>query len=106
MLALVTGAGRGIGLAAAEKLKEYGYEVIGVAHRSDCDLSDAGQVARMAEEVLRGRDEMLYVVGDVYYRTMAEAIGEAFAAGEHAEDVDTIGGMIFNTCRCAFNKIF
>lgn len=28
------------------------------------------------EEVLRGRDEMLYVVGDVYYRTMAEAIGE------------------------------
>jgi 3-oxoacyl-[acyl-carrier protein] reductase len=55
MLALVTGAGRGIGLAAAEKLKEYGYEVIGVAHRSDCDLSDAGQVARMAGEVLRGR---------------------------------------------------
>ena len=28
---------------------------------------------------------------------VAEAIGEAFAAGEHAEDVDTIGGMIFNT---------
>jgi CBS domain containing-hemolysin-like protein len=28
---------------------------------------------------------------------VAEAIGEGFAAGEHAEDVDTIGGMIFNT---------
>ena len=28
---------------------------------------------------------------------VAEEIGDAFAAGEHAEDVDTIGGMIFNT---------
>ena len=28
---------------------------------------------------------------------VAEMIGEAFKAGEHEEDVDTIGGMIFNT---------
>src|SRR5690606_3995707 len=28
---------------------------------------------------------------------VTDAIGGAFAAGEHAEDVDTIGGMIFNT---------
>jgi CBS domain containing-hemolysin-like protein len=28
---------------------------------------------------------------------VAEVIGKAFAAEEHAEDVDTIGGMIFNT---------
>jgi CBS domain containing-hemolysin-like protein len=28
---------------------------------------------------------------------VAEKIGEAFKAGEHVEDVDTIGGMIFNT---------
>ncbi|QDZ01289.1 HlyC/CorC family transporter [Nitratireductor mangrovi] len=27
---------------------------------------------------------------------VAEAIGEGFAAGEHSEDVDTIGGIIFN----------
>ncbi|WEX09256.1 hemolysin family protein [Chelativorans sp. AA-79] len=27
---------------------------------------------------------------------VAEAIGDGFRAGEHAEDVDTIGGMIFN----------
>jgi len=31
-------------------------------------------------------------IGDV-----AEMIGDAFKAGEHEEDVDTIGGMIFNT---------
>ena len=55
MLALITGAGRGIGLAAAEKFKEYGYDVVGIAHRSDCDLRDAAQVAAMAEEVLRTR---------------------------------------------------
>ncbi|MDN2566172.1 hemolysin family protein [Aquibium sp. A9E412] len=28
---------------------------------------------------------------------VAEMIGEAFTPGEHAEDVDTVGGMIFNT---------
>ncbi|WP_163270389.1 hemolysin family protein [Chelativorans alearense] len=28
---------------------------------------------------------------------VAKAIGDGFGAGEHAEDVDTIGGMIFNT---------
>ncbi len=28
---------------------------------------------------------------------VAKAIGEGFRPGEHAEDVDTIGGMIFNT---------
>ena len=28
---------------------------------------------------------------------VAETIGGGFSAGEHAEDVDTIGGMIFNT---------
>jgi CBS domain containing-hemolysin-like protein len=28
---------------------------------------------------------------------VAEVIGDGFTAGEHAEDVDTIGGMIFNT---------
>ena len=55
MLALITGAGRGIGLAAAEKFKEYGYDVVGIAHRSDCDLRDVAQVAAMAEEVLRTR---------------------------------------------------
>jgi len=27
---------------------------------------------------------------------VAQAIGESFRPGEHAEDVDTIGGMIFN----------
>jgi CBS domain containing-hemolysin-like protein len=28
---------------------------------------------------------------------VAEMVGDAFKAGEHEEDVDTIGGMIFNT---------
>ncbi|MEO9831247.1 MAG: transporter associated domain-containing protein, partial [Nitratireductor sp.] len=28
---------------------------------------------------------------------VAEAIGDGFAAEEHSEDVDTIGGVIFNT---------
>ena len=28
---------------------------------------------------------------------VAEQVGDSFAAGEHEEDVDTIGGMIFNT---------
>ena len=28
---------------------------------------------------------------------VAKVIGDDFTAGEHGEDVDTIGGMIFNT---------
>jgi CBS domain containing-hemolysin-like protein len=28
---------------------------------------------------------------------VSKVIGDAFAAGEHSENVDTIGGMIFNT---------
>ncbi|HRP79083.1 MAG TPA: hemolysin family protein [Aquamicrobium sp.] len=47
--------------------------------------------------ITRTGDGVFVVDAKAEIEDVAEAIGEAFAAGEHAEDVDTIGGMIFNT---------
>ena len=47
--------------------------------------------------ITRAGDGVFVVDAKAEIEDVAEAIGEAFAAGEHAEDVDTIGGMIFNT---------
>ena len=41
-------------------------------------------------------DGVFIVDGKAEIEEVAEVIGDAFKAGEHAEDVDTIGGMIFN----------
>src|SRR5690606_5155100 len=41
-------------------------------------------------------DGVFIVDGKAEVEEVAEVIGDAFKAGEHAEDVDTIGGMIFN----------
>lgn len=50
------------------------------------------------EEVLitRSGEGVLIVDGKAEIEDVAEMIGEAFKPGEHVEDVDTIGGMIFN----------
>jgi CBS domain containing-hemolysin-like protein len=42
-------------------------------------------------------DGVFIVDGKAEIDDVAEVIGGSFSAGEHAEDVDTIGGMIFNT---------
>ena len=42
-------------------------------------------------------DGVFVVDGKAEIDEVAKVIGEAFAAGEHGETVDTIGGMIFNT---------
>ena len=47
--------------------------------------------------ITRTGDGVFVVDAKAEIDDVAEAIGGAFAAGEHAEDVDTIGGMIFNT---------
>jgi CBS domain containing-hemolysin-like protein len=47
--------------------------------------------------ITRTGDGVFVVDAKAEIEDVAEAIGETFAAGEHAEDVDTIGGMIFNT---------
>ncbi len=47
--------------------------------------------------ITRAGDGVFLVDAKAEIEEVAEMIGEAFAAGEHAEDVDTIGGMIFNT---------
>lgn len=47
--------------------------------------------------ITRTGDGVFVVDAKAEIEDVAEAIGGAFAAGEHAEDVDTIGGMIFNT---------
>lgn len=47
--------------------------------------------------VTRTGDGIFVVDGKAEIEEVAEMIGEAFKAGEHEEDVDTIGGMIFNT---------
>jgi CBS domain containing-hemolysin-like protein len=47
--------------------------------------------------ITRTGDGVFVVDAKAEIEDVAEAIGEGFAAGEHAEDVDTIGGMIFNT---------
>ncbi|TWG92404.1 Hemolysins and related proteins containing CBS domains [Mesorhizobium sp. J18] len=41
-------------------------------------------------------DGVFIVDGKAEIEEVAKVIGDAFKAGEHAEDVDTIGGMIFN----------
>jgi CBS domain containing-hemolysin-like protein len=47
--------------------------------------------------VTRTGDGVFVVDGKAEIEEVAEMIGDAFKAGEHEEDVDTIGGMIFNT---------
>jgi CBS domain containing-hemolysin-like protein len=42
-------------------------------------------------------DGIFIVDGRAEIDEVASAIGDGFTAGEHAEDVDTIGGIIFNT---------
>jgi CBS domain containing-hemolysin-like protein len=42
-------------------------------------------------------DGVFIVDGKAEIEDVAKAIGEDFSAGEHGENVDTIGGMIFNT---------
>ena len=46
--------------------------------------------------ITRTGDGIFVVDGKAEIDDVAEAIGGAFAAGEHGEYVDTIGGMIFN----------
>jgi CBS domain containing-hemolysin-like protein len=47
--------------------------------------------------VVKTGEGTFVVDGKAEIEEVAEMIGEAFKAGEHEEDVDTIGGMIFNT---------
>ena len=47
--------------------------------------------------VTRAGDGIYIVDGRAEIDEVARMIGENFAAGEHGESVDTIGGMIFNT---------
>lgn len=47
--------------------------------------------------VTRTGDGVFVVDGKAEIEEVAEMIGDSFKAGEHEEDVDTIGGMIFNT---------
>src|SRR5690606_34034289 len=50
------------------------------------------------EPMIRDAGDGVFVVdGRAEIEDVAEAIGEAFKADEHTEDVDTIGGMVFNT---------
>ncbi len=46
--------------------------------------------------VVQSGEGVWLVDGKAEISEVAEMIGEAFKAGEHEEDVDTIGGMIFN----------
>lgn len=49
------------------------------------------------EPMIRQTGDGIYVVdGRAEIEEVTEAVGDAFKAGEHAEDVDTIGGMIVN----------
>ncbi len=47
--------------------------------------------------IVKSGEGVFIVDGKAEIEEVAEVIGEAFKAGEHEEDVDTIGGMIFNT---------
>jgi CBS domain containing-hemolysin-like protein len=47
--------------------------------------------------ITRSPDGSYIVDGKAEIEDVAEMIGDEFNAGEHAEDVDTIGGMIFNS---------
>jgi CBS domain containing-hemolysin-like protein len=50
------------------------------------------------EPLITAAGEGVFVVdGKAEIEEVAKAIGEDFSAGEHGENVDTIGGMIFNT---------
>jgi CBS domain containing-hemolysin-like protein len=50
------------------------------------------------EPLITQTGEGVFIVdAKIEIEEVAEKIGDAFMAGEHAEDVDTIGGMIFNT---------
>ena len=50
------------------------------------------------EPLINQAGEGIFVVdGKAEIDEVAKVIGEAFAAGEHGENVDTIGGLIFNT---------
>lgn len=47
--------------------------------------------------ITKAGDGVFIVDGKAEIDEVASMIGEGFAAGEHGESVDTIGGMIFNT---------
>lgn len=47
--------------------------------------------------IVQAGDGVFVVDGKAEIDDVTKAIGEDFAAGEHGESVDTIGGMIFNT---------
>jgi CBS domain containing-hemolysin-like protein len=50
------------------------------------------------EALIEQAGEGVFIVdGKAEIEEVAKVIGEAFSAGEHSENVDTIGGMIFNT---------
>jgi CBS domain containing-hemolysin-like protein len=50
------------------------------------------------EPLIEQAGEGVFVVdGKAEIEEVAKIIGESFSAGEHGENVDTIGGLIFNT---------
>src|SRR5690606_6063976 len=49
------------------------------------------------EALIRQTDDGAWIVdGKAEIADVAELIGGSFSAGEHEEDVDTIGGLVFN----------
>ncbi|MBQ4506798.1 MAG: SDR family oxidoreductase [Firmicutes bacterium] len=79
MLALITGAGRGIGKAAAERFRREGWEVAEVAHRTDCDLRDSAQVEAFAKKLMgeKGCPDVIVNCAGIAQQKQLQDVSEA-----------------------------